>query len=327
GPLGQVAGGPAVGLLRPARLRGLLLALLLGLLPGRRPGPGLRLGGGLLLGLGGVLGDLVLVGGVHALVLGVGGVLLLGRLFVRVRAGIAGVVVGVARGVAVADDGEGGADVDGLGLLGHDLLQGAGDGGGDLGVDLVGGDLEEGLVDLDGVALLLEPLGDGALGDGFAEFGHRHVGAATAAATSGVTAGGLLRRGGLGGGGRGGLLRGRLTGGLVGRARGAGAGVVAGAGAVADDGEGRPDLDGLVFPVDDRLGGAGQGSCDLGVGLVGGGLEEGLVDLDGVALLVEPLGDGALGDGFAGSAHRHVGAATAAATSGVTTGAAAGGLL
>src|SRR5699024_4327247 len=156
GPLGQVAGGPAVGLLRPARLRGLLLALLLGLLPGRRPGPGLRLGGGLLLGLGGVLRDLVLVGGVHALVLGVGGVLLLGRLFVRVRAGIAGVagvgVVGVARGVAVAvaDDGEGGADVDGLVLLGHDLLQGAGDGGGDLGVDLVGGDFEQGLVDLDG---------------------------------------------------------------------------------------------------------------------------------------------------------------------------------
>src|SRR5699024_5358097 len=296
GPLGQVAGGPAVGLLRPARLRGLLLALLLGLLPGRRPGPGLRLGGGLLLGLGGVLGDLVLVGGVHALVLGVGGVLLLGRLFVRVRAGIAGVVVGVARGVAVADDGEGGADVDGLGLLGHDLLQGAGDGGGDLGVDLVGGDLEQGLVDLDGVADGLEPLGDGALGDGLAEFGHDDVGALAAAPASG----GLLGRGGLLGGLLGGLVvrglvRGiRLVGliGLIVRVVGLIVGVVGVVGvavAVADDGEGGADVDGLVLLGHDLLQGAGDGGGDLGVDLVGGDLEQGLVDLDGVADGLEPL--------------------------------------
>src|SRR5699024_5681777 len=140
----------------------------------------------------------------------------------------AGVVAGAG---AVADDGEGRPDLDGLVFPGDDLLEGAGQGGGDLGVDLVGGDLEEGLVDLDGVALLLEPLGDGALGDGFAECGHRHVGAATAAATAGVTAGGLLRRGGLGGGGGGDPLPGRRSSDLGAGARGAGAGVVAGAGA------------------------------------------------------------------------------------------------
>src|SRR5699024_2183463 len=58
-------------------------------------------------------------------------------------------------------------------------------------------------------------------------------------------------------------LLGRLRGGVVGGGRSGvprtGAGVVAGAGAVADDGEGRPDLDGLVFPGDDLLEGAGQG--------------------------------------------------------------------
>jgi hypothetical protein len=47
--------------------------------------------------------------------------------------------------------------------------QRAGDGGGDLGVDLVGRDLQQRLVNLDLVADLLEPAGDGALGDGLAE--------------------------------------------------------------------------------------------------------------------------------------------------------------
>ena len=45
-----------------------------------------------------------------------------------------------------------------------------------LGIDLVGDDLEQRLVLLDGVAWLLEPLADRPLGDALAELGHRHLG-------------------------------------------------------------------------------------------------------------------------------------------------------
>ncbi len=45
----------------------------------------------------------------------------------------------------------------------------------DLGVHLVGGDLEQRLVALDLVPDLLHPLGDGALGDRLAHLGHDHV--------------------------------------------------------------------------------------------------------------------------------------------------------
>ena len=51
----------------------------------------------------------------------------------------------------------------------------AGDGRGHLGVDLVGGDLEQRLVGLDVVADLLEPAGDRAFGDRLPQLGHRHV--------------------------------------------------------------------------------------------------------------------------------------------------------
>src|SRR3712207_9087942 len=44
----------------------------------------------------------------------------------------------------------------------------------DLGVDLVGRHLEQGLVDGDRVADLLEPTGDGSLGDALAERRHLH---------------------------------------------------------------------------------------------------------------------------------------------------------
>ena len=46
----------------------------------------------------------------------------------------------------------------------------------DLGVDLVGDDLDDRLVLVDVVADLLEPLPDGPLGDALAELGHRHRG-------------------------------------------------------------------------------------------------------------------------------------------------------
>ena len=58
-----------------------------------------------------------------------------------------------------------------------DLGEHAGDGRGNLGVDLVGRDLEDRLVALNGVADLLQPLGDGALGDGLAHLRHQDFGA------------------------------------------------------------------------------------------------------------------------------------------------------
>ena len=56
-----------------------------------------------------------------------------------------------------------------------DFLQNSGGGGGNFGVDLVGGDLEQRFVALDFVAGLLQPLGDSALNDGFAHLGHDDV--------------------------------------------------------------------------------------------------------------------------------------------------------
>ena len=81
---------------------------------------------------------------------------------------------------AAADDGDDGVDRDGLAFGDLDLGEGAGGGRGDLGVDLVGGDLEERLVALDRVADLLEPLGDGALEDGLAHLRHQDFGAGAA---------------------------------------------------------------------------------------------------------------------------------------------------
>ena len=85
---------------------------------------------------------------------------------------------GGRRARAVVDDGQLGADLDGLVLGDLDGRQDAGGGGGDLGVDLVGRHLEQRLVGLDALALGLQPAGDSALGDALAErrkgYGNRH---------------------------------------------------------------------------------------------------------------------------------------------------------
>ena len=65
---------------------------------------------------------------------------------------------------------------DGGALLDEDLLQDARERRRDLGIDLVGDDLEQRLVLLDGVAWLLEPLADRPLGHALAELRHRHLG-------------------------------------------------------------------------------------------------------------------------------------------------------
>ena len=87
-----------------------------------------------------------------------------------------GFFLGCGLGVAVADADDDGADVDGVVFFSEDFDDGACHGGGNFGVDLVGGHFEEGFVDCDGVADLLQPAGDGAFGDGFTEFGHFNVG-------------------------------------------------------------------------------------------------------------------------------------------------------
>ena len=67
------------------------------------------------------------------------------------------------------------ADRDGVAGLGEDLLHHPGGGSGNLGVDLVGRDLDDRLVGLDGVAGLLGPLEDHALGDRLAHGRHGDV--------------------------------------------------------------------------------------------------------------------------------------------------------
>src|SRR5690348_6923187 len=107
---------------------------------------------------------------------------------------------------------------------------------------------------------------------------------------------GLLRR--LRGGRVGRLLRRRLTlGGRVRCRRGTGT-------ALVDHRQLDADLDGLVLADADRGQRAGRGRRDLGVDLVGGHLEQRLVGLDPLALLLEPAGDGALGDALAETWHR-----------------------
>ena len=68
-----------------------------------------------------------------------------------------------------------GADRDGVALGDEDRPHEPGHGRRHLGVHLLGGHLEECLVDLDRVADLLAPRRDGPLGDGLTELGHRDL--------------------------------------------------------------------------------------------------------------------------------------------------------
>ena len=72
----------------------------------------------------------------------------------------------------VTDSGQRGSDRHGVALGDQDLVQHARRRGRDLGVDLVGRDLQQRLVDLDVVADRLQPTRHGALGDGFAQLRH-----------------------------------------------------------------------------------------------------------------------------------------------------------
>ena len=200
-------------------------------------------------------------------------------------------------------------------------MSGAGDGRGDLGVDLVGGDLEQRLVDLDLVALGLEPAGDGALGDGLAQRGHRDGRAAARRhrPTPDRRSGCAARLGG-----------GRLGLAAVDRRRrpAAPGGTRLAAGGwpelldcwcscgrcpppapaarqrTSPPAAAPSPMTARSAPTatvsssldEDLLQRAGDRRGDLGVDLVGRDLEQRLVDLHRVADVLQPAGDGALGD-------------------------------
>ena len=236
------------------------------------------------------------------------------------------------------DDAQGLADLRGLVLRDADLQQHPGARRRQLGVDLVGRDLEQGLVGRHHVADLLQPAGDGALGHGLAQGGQDHrglrAGHGLAPGARGVGVRGERpegRRSGGGGGrhsragrgsgngrdgsrsgdgsrhrGRGGRGSSRLLWcrrGRGSRSRGSLAGC-------ADHAERRTDRDRLVLTGGDGQQHPGRGRRDLGVDLVGRDLDQGLVRAHLVADLLEPAGDGALGDALAelrhGDGDRHL---------------------
>jgi hypothetical protein len=163
------------------------------------------------------------------------------------------------------------ADHDGRALLGEDLGDRAGGGSGQLHVDLVGGDLDDGVAVVDVVADLDRPLQDGALGDGLPAGGRRDVHD----------------------------LAGRVAGGGIG-GRGCATPVAAAAvrrsavaGADRDLGEHGAHLHGVALCGVDLHDGPARWRGHLRVDLVGRDLDEDLVRLDGVTFLLVPLQDGA----------------------------------
>ena len=224
--------------------------------------------------------------------------------------GLIGSCLLFARGL-IADLPQLTANGDGVVLFGRDRQQGAGHGGRDLRVDLVGGHLQQRLVGLHFVADLLQPAGDRPLGDRLAQFWHLHRRRLAAARRRrcrlrfglrlwlGLP--GLLR-----------LLGGRLRpcAGLLGRLLLIGGlllGLLVSArlAVVAYDRQLAAHLNGVVFLGDDLFQHTGSRRRDFGVDLVGGHFEQRLVAFHRVALLLEPTGHGAFGHALTECWHLH----------------------
>ena len=199
-----------------------------------------------------------------------------------------GFFLGCGLGVAVADADDDGADVDGVVFFSEDFDDGACDGGGDFGVDLVGGHFEEGFVDCDGVADLFQPAGDGAFGDGFAEFGHFNVGCLARCVCSIVLLGLFLSLS-LGLLGLGFFFLGLFS-----------CCFFAFFAKFSDDGA---DTNSFVLIGEDLKQNASSRGGDLGIDLVGGDLQQGFIGGDSVTNLFQPAGDGAFGDRFTELGH------------------------
>ena len=152
--------------------------------------------------------------------------------------------------------------------LDEDLLDRARHWGGHLGIDLVGGDLDQRVVDGDGVARLHPPFEDGALGHRIAHLRERDVDNLAAACGRLIAACGRL----------------------VGRRRG---GSVAVGVYLAEHASHLNRLIGFRGDVYKR---SGHRRRNLGIDLVGGDLDQRLVSLDPVTDLLQPTQDRAFGN-------------------------------
>ena len=200
----------------------------------------------------------------------------------------------------LADAGDRGADRHRLPRRHEDLQQHAVVRAGDLRVDLVGRHLEQRIVERDRVADLLEPVADRALGDGLPELGHGDVVHLAARARR-------IRRGRGPGHGRprrrGGWSRFGTTRGGSGGVRGRRAARARGGPGLADPHQRRADRDRLARRHEDLQDHAVVRAGDLRVDLVRGHLEQRVVERDGVADLLEPVADHALGHRLAQLGH------------------------
>ena len=190
---------------------------------------------------------------------------------------------------SVADDSQNLANLCVLILGDADLEQGTCYGGGNLGVNLVGGNLNQGLVNLNLLANFLQPAGNGALGDGLAQCGQYDLNACSSSCGSSRSSGGCC--------GSSRSLSNRS--GSCGSLNSCGSSRSSSTGTVANDSQSSADLDVLVLGDENLLNNACYGGGNLGVNLVGGNLNQGCVNLNGVADLNEPAGNGTLGHGLA----------------------------
>ena len=206
----------------------------------------------------------------------------------------------------LTDAGEHGADRCGLPFLDQHLQHDAVVRAGNLRVDLVGAHLVERVVELHRVARVLEPPPDRALGDGLAQLRHRdvvhHPGRDREAGVLPCHPLGAAHRGARrvaerGPTGRGHAVRRRRQPIRPRRARSRSRS--------ADPHERGADRHGLPRSDEDLHDHAVVGARDLRVDLVGGHLEERVVELHRVACLLEPVPDRALGHRLAQLGHGH----------------------
>ena len=177
-------------------------------------------------------------------------------------------------GVLVADAGNNITHLNRVILFEQNFYDGAGDGGGDLRVDLVRRHLKQRLIHRDGVSHRLQPLGNDALGDRLAQLRHHHIDGAR---------GGRRSRRGRSGSGRGRLRFSRCGWGC----RRGGRGLTS----VTDDRNHVTDLNGVVFLGADLQQNTGDRGRHLRIHLVGRNLKQRFINRNRVPYSLQPLCD------------------------------------